>query len=98
MRLPNQSTSVQRKSGATAWRRGISAQIYHPDGCIPPVFSDPVIMQRRSAGIGQGCYYDCYDEHTGHGDPPSKVHDHCQRMCSISMPAPQQAARYVMYQ
>jgi hypothetical protein len=46
---------------------------------------------------GQGCFYDCMDEHVAHGDDPKSpgLHRHCENRCQISMPTLQQYARFV---
>jgi hypothetical protein len=35
MRLPNLSQSVERKTIAAAWRKGVNPQVHH--GCLSPV-------------------------------------------------------------
>jgi hypothetical protein len=45
---------------------------------------------------GQGCYWDCYDRHIGHGDTDlAAIHRYCQAKCRISMPDPRNFLRFV---
>jgi hypothetical protein len=55
----------------------------------------PAVAGQRAGSLawgvrdyGQECYWDCYDKHVGHGDPPGPVHRYCERKCKINMPEP----------
>jgi len=77
---------VVTMSTVTAKKCGCSAG----SNVNPRVQSISIGRPSNTGAIGQGCFYDCIDEHVGHGDDPnsSGLYSHCERRCSISMPPP----------
>lgn len=72
-------------------------------GCSCPEGVSRGFTARLAAGggddYGQGCFYDCMDEHIGHGDDPKspQLHRECERKCRVSMPTYQQVAQFMRH-